>query len=28
MTGADDLRVFSMPVDRMMAAMKKYGRLP
>jgi D-aminopeptidase len=28
MTGADDLRVFAMPVDRMLAAMKKYGRLP
>ena len=27
MTGADDLRVFAMPVDRMLAAMKKYGRL-
>ena len=27
-TGANDLRVFAMPVDRMMAAMKKYGRLP
>ena len=28
MTGADDVRVYAMPVDRMMAAMKKYGRLP
>jgi L-aminopeptidase/D-esterase-like protein len=28
MTGANDLRVFAMPVDRMLAAMKKYGRLP
>jgi D-aminopeptidase len=27
-TGANDLRVYSMPVDRMLAAMKKYGRLP
>jgi L-aminopeptidase/D-esterase-like protein len=27
-TGANDLRVFAMPVDRMLAAMKKYGRLP
>ena len=25
-TGANDLRVYAMPVDRMMAAMKKYGR--
>jgi D-aminopeptidase len=28
MTGADDLRVYAMPVDRLLAAMKKYGRLP
>jgi len=27
-TGANDLRVWAMPVDRPMAAMKKYGRLP
>ena len=27
-TGADDLRIYAMPVDRMLAAMKKYGRLP
>jgi L-aminopeptidase/D-esterase-like protein len=27
-TGANDLRVFAMPVDRVLAAMKKYGRLP
>jgi len=27
-TGANDLRVFAMPHDRMLAAMKKYGRLP
>jgi L-aminopeptidase/D-esterase-like protein len=26
-TGADDLRIYAMPVDRMLAAMKKYGRL-
>ncbi len=25
-TGANDLRVYAMPVDRMMAAMKKFGR--
>jgi D-aminopeptidase len=25
-TGANDLRIYAMPVDRMMAAMKKYGR--
>jgi D-aminopeptidase len=25
-TGANDLRVYAMPVDRMLAAMKKYGR--
>src|SRR5581483_4397777 len=28
MTGANDLRVYAMPVDRMLAAMRKYGRLP
>ena len=28
MTGANDVRVYAMPVDRMLAAMKKYGRLP
>ncbi|MDA1080395.1 MAG: P1 family peptidase [Gemmatimonadetes bacterium] len=28
MTGADDYRVFAMPVDRMLNAMRKYGRLP
>ena len=27
-TGANDLRVYAMPVDRMLAAMKKYGRMP
>jgi len=27
MTGADDVRVFAMPVERMLAAMRKYGRL-
>jgi L-aminopeptidase/D-esterase-like protein len=27
-TGANNFRVYSMPVDRMLAAMKKYGRLP
>jgi D-aminopeptidase len=26
-TGANDLRVYAMPVDRMMAAMRKYGRI-
>jgi D-aminopeptidase len=26
MTGADDARVFSLPVDRLIAVMKKYGR--
>ena len=26
-TGANDLRVYAMPVDRMLAAMKKYGPL-
>lgn len=28
MQGANDLRVFGMPRDRMLAAMRKYGRLP
>jgi L-aminopeptidase/D-esterase-like protein len=28
MTGANDLRIYKMPVDRVLAAMKKYGRLP
>ncbi len=28
MTGANDRRVYAMPVDRMMAAMRKYGRIP
>jgi L-aminopeptidase/D-esterase-like protein len=28
MTGANDLRVYAMPLDRMLAAMRKYGRLP
>jgi L-aminopeptidase/D-esterase-like protein len=27
-TGANDLRIYAMPVDRLLAAMKKYGRLP
>ena len=27
-TGANDLRIHAMPVDRMLAAMRKYGRLP
>ena len=27
MTGANDLRVYAMPVDRMLAAMRKYGRM-
>jgi L-aminopeptidase/D-esterase-like protein len=27
MTGANDVRVYAMPVDRMMAAMRKYGRI-
>ena len=26
-TGADDLRIYAMPVERMMAAMRKYGRI-
>jgi L-aminopeptidase/D-esterase-like protein len=28
MTGANDLRIHRMPVDRLLAAMKKYGRMP
>jgi D-aminopeptidase len=28
MTGANDLRIFAMPADRLMAAMRKYGRIP
>ena len=27
-TGANDLRIFAMPVDRMLAAMRKFGRIP
>jgi L-aminopeptidase/D-esterase-like protein len=27
-TGANDLRVYALPVDRLLAAMKKYGRMP
>jgi D-aminopeptidase len=27
MTGANDLRIFALPADRLMAAMKKYGRV-
>ena len=27
-TGANDLRIYAMPVDRMLAAMRKYGRMP
>jgi len=27
-TGANDLRIYALPVDRMMSVMKKYGRLP
>lgn len=26
-TGANDLRVYAMPVERMMEAMRKYGRI-
>ena len=26
-TGANDLRIYAMPVDRMLAAMRKYGRI-
>jgi len=28
MTGANDLRIYALPVDRMLGLMKKYGRLP
>ena len=28
MTGADDLRVYALPHDRLLAAMRKYGRVP
>lgn len=28
MTGADDVRVFALPVDRLTAALRKYGRAP
>jgi L-aminopeptidase/D-esterase-like protein len=28
MTGADDLRVHALPSDRLLAALRKYGRLP
>jgi L-aminopeptidase/D-esterase-like protein len=28
MTGADDFRVYALPRDRMLAAMRKYNRLP
>ena len=27
-TGANDLRIYAMPVDRLLLAMRKYGRLP
>lgn len=27
-TGANDLRIYAMPVDRMLAVMKKYVRIP
>jgi L-aminopeptidase/D-esterase-like protein len=27
-TGANDLRIYALPVDRMLEVMKKYGRLP
>ncbi len=27
-TGANDLRVFALPVDRMLAALRKFGRMP
>ena len=27
-TGANDLRIYALPVDRLLGAMKKYGRLP
>ena len=28
MTGANDLRIYAIPVDRLLAMMRKYGRLP
>jgi L-aminopeptidase/D-esterase-like protein len=28
MTGADDVRVYALPRDRLLAALKKYGRIP
>ena len=28
MTGANDLRIYALPVDRLLAAMKQYGRMP
>ena len=28
MTGANDLRIYALPQDRLLAAMRKYGRLP
>ena len=28
MTGADDLRVYALPHDRLLSAMRKYGRVP
>jgi len=28
MTGADDLRLYALPHDRLLAAMRKYGRVP
>jgi L-aminopeptidase/D-esterase-like protein len=28
MTGADDVRVYALPRDRLLAALKKYGRMP
>jgi len=27
-TGANDLRIYALPVDRLMSIMKKYGRMP
>ncbi len=27
-TGANDLRIYALPVDRMLAALRKYGRMP
>ena len=26
-TGANDLRIYALPVDRLLAAMRKYGRM-